>query len=212
VLTGGLPKRDRQVDKLADIKPNNILINYDEQPDGSVTIQDVKLSDLEDALLLEPDMAIKDAVLGNKLWRSPESWTGATQDHPSDVFSFGIVAIYVIEDRMAFYNGLSDEQVNGADDWWHILRRHISLFGTDAESFLGLVRHVCGEETGLWFDRFEDLINNFSEEEPRGPFARWMWLDEEFRDLVGKMTNLDPARRITAREALGHRWFTRRRD
>ncbi|KAH8767488.1 kinase-like domain-containing protein [Diaporthe sp. PMI_573] len=211
VLTGLAALHERGIFH-TDIKPNNILINYDEQPDGSVTIQDVKLSDLEDAVLLEPDMAIKGAVLGNKLWRSPESWTGATQEHPSDVFSFGIVAIYVIEDRMAFYNGLSDEQVNGTNAWWHILRRHISPFGTDVESFLGLVRHVCGEETGLWFDRLEDLINSFSEEEPRGPFARWMWLDEEFRDLVGKMTNLNPARRITAREALAHRWFTRTSD
>ena len=27
-------------------------------------------------------------------------------------------------------------------------------------------------------------------------------------DLVGKMANLDPTRRITAREALQHRWFS----
>ncbi|KAL1882845.1 hypothetical protein Daus18300_000483 [Diaporthe australafricana] len=204
-LTGLATLHDRGIFH-TDIKPNNILIDYKEQPDGSVMIQDVKLSDLEDAVLLEPDMAIKDAVLGNKLWRSPESWTGATQEHPSDVFSFGVVAIYVMANRMVFYSGLTDEQVNGDDAWWHILRRHLSVFGTDAESFLGLLRHV-GEDSP-WFDRFDDLVSSFNDQEPRQPFARWMYVDESFRDLVGKTTNLDPSRRITAREALGHRWLT----
>ena len=206
LTTIDLRKRDRKVNGLVDIKPNNILIDHKEQSDGSLVIQDVKLSDLEDAVLLGPDMAIEGAVLGNKLWRSPESWTGATQEHSSDVFSFGIVAIYVMVNRMVFYSGLTDEQVNGDDAWWHILRRHISLFGTDTESLQGLVRHV-GEDS-LWFDRFADLASSFSDKEPRTPFAGWMYLDESFRDLVGKMTNLDPARRITAQEALAHPWFT----
>lgn len=181
------------------------MINYLEESDGFV-IQDVKLSDLEDAVLLEPGTAIEGATLGNKLWRSPESWTGAVQEHPSDIFSFGIVAIYVMTKRMAFYDGLTDEQVNGDNAWWHILSRHVSLFGTDTESLRGLVRHV-GEDSP-WFDRFADMAGRFDGLEPRRPFAGWIFLEESFRDLVGKMTNLDQARRITAREALAHRWFT----
>ncbi|KAG6355558.1 hypothetical protein INS49_003520 [Diaporthe citri] len=204
-LTGLAALHDRRIFH-TDIKPNNILIDYEEQPDGkAVVIKDVKLSDLEDAVQLEPDTAIEGAVLGNKLWRSPESWTGAIQEPPSDIFSFGVVAIYVMVNRMVFYNGLTDEQVNGEDAWWHILRRHISIFGTDTESLQGLVRHI-GEDS-RWFGRFAELAESFGEQEPRRPFAGWMHVDESFRDLVGKMTNLDPARRITAREALAHRWF-----
>lgn len=155
---------------MADIKPNNILLNYKEEPDGQlVMIQDVKLSDLEDAVQLQPDTAVEGAVLGNKLWRSPESWTGAMKETPSDVFSFGVVAIYVMLNKMVFYNGLTDEQVNGDDAWWHILRRHISFFGTDTESLQGLVRYV-GED-GPWFDRFADLSSSFGKQEPRQPFA-----------------------------------------
>lgn len=178
-----------------------------------MVIKDVKLSDLEDAVHLKPDTAIEGAVLGNKLWRSPESWTGSTQAHPSDVFSFGVVAIYVMLNRMVFYSGLTDEQRNGDGAWWHILRRHIAVFGTDTESLRGLARHVCGGDGDgdgprPWLERFADLAESFGGQEPRRPFAGWMLVDESFRDLVGKMTNLDPARRITARGALAHPWFT----
>lgn len=202
------PKLDRSVEIPADIKPNNILVDYEEQLGGkAMVIKDVKLSDLEDAVQLEPDTAVEGAVLGNKLWRSPESWTGAMQEHPSDVFSFGVVAVYVMVKRMVFCSGLTDEQLNGDDAWWHILRRHISIFGTDTESLQGLARHVCRDGDGPWLERFGDLAESFGEQEPRRPFAGWMFVDESFRDLVGKMTNLDPARRITAREALDHPWF-----
>lgn len=196
------------IDKLSDVKPNNVLVDYEEKSDGSLVIQDVKLSDLEDAVVLEPGTAIIGPTLGNKLWRSPESWAGAQQELPSDVYSFGAVAVYVMVNTMIFYSGLTEDQVNGPDAWWHILRRHVSHFGTDAESFMGLVQHVCGEDDSPWSERFGELMDSFTDEEPRQPFARMMYLDESFRDLVGKMMNLDPARRITAREALAHPWFT----
>jgi serine/threonine protein kinase len=32
-------------------------------------------------------------------------------------------------------------------------------------------------------------------------------VEPEFRDLIVKMTNLDPTMRITARQALEHPWF-----
>lgn len=32
-------------------------------------------------------------------------------------------------------------------------------------------------------------------------------MEPEFRDLNGRMTSLDPRRRITARQALQHCWF-----
>ncbi|EEH03603.1 conserved hypothetical protein [Histoplasma capsulatum G186AR] len=50
-------------------------------------------------------------------------------------------------------------------------------------------------------------LNEFSPENPRKPFSMWEDVDEYFRDLITKMTSLDPARGITAREALGHPWF-----
>lgn len=46
--------QERHESDLIDVKPNNILLNYTESPDGSLDIGDVKLSDLEDAVLLPP--------------------------------------------------------------------------------------------------------------------------------------------------------------
>ena len=38
-------------------------------------------------------------------------------------------------------------------------------------------------------------------------FALWEGVDEDFKDLIGRMTNFDSRKRINASEALEHRWF-----
>lgn len=50
------------------------------------------------------------------------------------------------------------------------------------------------------------IAEGFNKEHPREPFAL-KDIESEFKDLVGKMTNIDPEGRITAHEALLHRWF-----
>jgi serine/threonine protein kinase len=52
----------------------------------------------------------------------------------------------------------------------------------------------------LWEDRAADYV-------PYMPFAQWTDLEPMFKDLVLRLTSLDPAKRPTAREALGHQWF-----
>lgn len=168
-------------------------------------IQQIKISDLEDSVLLLPGKNLKGCLCGNQLWRSPESWARARQNTPSDIFSFGIVSIYVMLNKMVFLDGLGEEELACEDAWRHILQRHVSYFATDEDSFRGLLRHVEHEDP--WFDRFAALAGDFNADKPRKPFAGWMYVDAEFRDLIGKMTNLDPARRITAREALEHPWM-----
>ena len=120
----------------------------------------------------------------------------------SDIYSFGIVIIYVMLDHMVFL--VNKEQRSGEDAWWYILRRHISYLG-DEDGFKGLLRHI-GEENPF-FDRLIALANDFTANQPRTPFSLCPDVDEDLRDLIGKMTSLDPKRRITARQALGHPWF-----
>lgn len=86
------------------------------------------------------------------------------------------------------------------------LHRQVSFFG-DREGLDGLVRNVDGEEAKrallecFWTDRVADY-------HPYRPFSEWPNVtDDEFKDLIRKMTSLDPKRRATAREALEHPWF-----
>ncbi|WQF84707.1 Putative protein kinase [Colletotrichum destructivum] len=190
-------------DVLADIKPNNILLDYDVAGDD-ITVRNVQVSDLEDAVVIPPGKNLKDCLRGNQLWRSPESWVRARQSTPSDIYSFGVVIIYVMLNEMVFR--ARDEELAAKDAWRHVLRRHISYFADDG-GIKGLLSHI-GEDNPF-FDRLIDLAAEFGASRPRSPFALWQYVDEELRDLIGKMTNFDPARRITAHEALEHPWFSK---
>ncbi|KAH6847197.1 kinase-like domain-containing protein [Chaetomium sp. MPI-CAGE-AT-0009] len=184
----------------SDIKPNNILLDYEETPNQEIKVHSVQISDLEDAVILKPGMNLRGCISGNQLWRSPEAWTRAKQNTPSDIYSFAIVAIYVMLGDMVFW---ADEAASsgGGEAWRPIFYRHISYFA-DEDGFQGLLKHI-GEKN----EYFERLIAVAGEVKPRKPFSLWENVDTDFRDLIVKMTNLDPAKRITAREALEHPWF-----
>ncbi|KAL3487324.1 kinase-like domain-containing protein [Aspergillus germanicus] len=166
-----------------DIKPNNILIDYDEGPGGKVNW-------------------LRGPLCGNALWRSPKSWCRSRQNQASDLYSFGITMIYAMVNEIVFR--VPDSQLNAADSWRHILFRHISYVG-DEEGVDGLLDHI-GEES-VFQQRLIDLVGAFGPENPRQPLETWSYLDPDLRDLIGKMTRLDPTKRITAKEALEHPWF-----
>ncbi|KAI1744531.1 kinase-like protein [Xylaria scruposa] len=187
-----------------DIKPDNILIDYEEGTAGNITIKSVQISDLEDGVIVPPGNHLRGLLCGNQLWRSPESWARSRQKQTSDVYSFAIVMIYVMTNEMVFF--VDDDQLNADDSWRYILRRHLSYFA-DRDGFNGLLQHI-GEENPF-YERIIAIANDFPPEIPLQPFESWEHVDPVFRDLVVKMTRLDPSLRITAREALDHPWFGR---
>ena len=86
------------------------------------------------------------------------------------------------------------------------LQRQVSFFG-DRDGLNGLMDHVADEEINcqvlgyLWDDRVADYHTY-------RPFSAWPNVtDDEFKDLIRRMTNLDPKKRTTASEALEHPWF-----
>ncbi|CZT53403.1 uncharacterized protein RSE6_14933 [Rhynchosporium secalis] len=79
----------------SDIKPDNILLDY-EVKDTAFHVKRVQIADLEDSVILPDGKHLKNTMCGNQLWRSPESWARAAQGISSDIFSFGIVSIYVM--------------------------------------------------------------------------------------------------------------------
>ncbi|PWY76675.1 hypothetical protein BO83DRAFT_462487, partial [Aspergillus eucalypticola CBS 122712] len=91
-----------------------------------------------------------------------------------------------------------DEQLNAADAWGYILRLHLSYFA-DVDGVEQFLEHI--REQNPLFDRILELIHTFGAENPRQPVECWGFLEPGLRDLVARMTYLDPRGRITAREA-----------
>lgn len=110
--------------------------------------------------------------------------------------------IYVMLNRMVFLP--PKEQLDSQHAWRHSLRRHISYFG-DEDNLNEFLQHIGTKNT--YFDGLVSISSSFGIDDPRRPFRLWQDVDPDFRDLVCEMTSLGPEQRITARQALEHRWF-----
>jgi serine/threonine protein kinase len=136
---------------------------------------------------------------------SPLPPTPSLSRQDTDEFPASVKAIYVWLDRMVFF---SDEANEAEDPSDMILRLHVSRFVDDLDDLDGFVEYTGGEQDAF-VQRFIGLLSTFSGEgKKRAPFSRWHPVDPQFKDLVSKMTCLNPLRRITAREALQHPWFS----
>lgn len=90
-----------------------------------------------------------------------------------------------------------------------VLERQLSYFG-DPEAFHGFLQYLHNATPeNPWIEIFQVVRSSFNAEYPREPFSLWQdeTIDEDFRDLIVKMANFNPEKRITAREALEHTWF-----
>lgn len=96
------------------------------------------------------------------------------------------------------------EQLDAPDSWRYILRKHISFFG-DTEGLRGLLKYLGNDNP--FGERIIEVAATFNSSDARQPISRWQFGDENFKDLLSKMTILDPTRMISAREALEHPWF-----
>ncbi|KAH9211828.1 putative calcium/calmodulin dependent protein kinase [Leptodontidium sp. 2 PMI_412] len=205
-LRGIAELHDQQTVHL-DIKPDNIMVDCSHTGQETV-VEQVQVADLENAAFLPKGRYTKGMLAGNDNWRSPEAHFKAELNKPTDVFSLGIVCIYALLGRVIF--GPDDDfqkhLVHGALPALIRLQRQVSYFG-DWEGVSGLLEHIVDDDINcqvlrmLWDERSEDYI-------PYKPFSEWPDVDDEaFKDLIGGLTNLDPTKRITARQALEHPWF-----
>lgn len=87
-----------------------------------------------------------------------------------------------------------------------VLERMISYFGPVPE---GLLEHINQDH---WCIALIQLSRSFNEANPAKPFSLWseqgfQHLDSHFKRLVGRMMDLDPAKRATVNELLKDPWW-----
>ncbi|KAF2142627.1 uncharacterized protein K452DRAFT_226940 [Aplosporella prunicola CBS 121167] len=184
-----------------DIKPNNILVAMKTEARGCA-VEKVQLADIEDAAYVPPGSDIIGKLVGNRMWRSPEAHANGPVNKPSDVFSFGIVCIYAILGRVIFAVG-KEELSDDVEPQAIIIERQISYFA-DMEGFNGLLEHLGNSQ---WRPIFQYIRSGFGRDNPREPITLWKDIDTDFKSLVAGLTNFDPKKRLTAAEALEHKWF-----
>ncbi|KJF60499.1 serine/threonine protein kinase [Coccidioides immitis RS] len=190
-----------------DIKANNILINWriEKEDPRKIVVDQVQLSDVEDAVHLHPGRSIIGKQLGNYMWRSPEAHARGPINKASDIFSFGVVCIYAMLKEAIF--SMDESQLpEGVEPLSVILERQLSYFA-NAESLNGFLAYLGDENP--WCNAFKTLWEGFNERNPRKPFSMCQDIDKDFRDLVCALMHFDPPKRITAETALKHSWFTR---
>ncbi|KAJ4355359.1 uncharacterized protein N0V89_003375 [Didymosphaeria variabile] len=185
-----------------DIKANNILIEWKDQ-DGEMAVEQVQVADIEDAAYVPKGSVIRGRQVGNWMWRSPEAHASADVHTPSDMFSFGLVCIYAMTKRVVL--AVDEEEIpEGIELLDIVLERQLSYF-SDLEGIDGLIQYLGNSP---WAQLIAMVAADFNADNPRRPFALWQDIDPEFKDLVVRMMNVDPTRRLTANEALAHKWFS----
>ena len=77
---------------LADVKPDNVLVNWDCDEEGNTMVTDAALGDFDIAFKSKNGKSRESPyAIGNAMWRSPEGQTGKGVTKASDMFSFGLV-------------------------------------------------------------------------------------------------------------------------
>ncbi|QVM12144.1 hypothetical protein D8B26_006779 [Coccidioides posadasii str. Silveira] len=101
--------------------------------------------------------------------------------------------------RVIFAVG-EDELDEDVDRLSIVIERQVSYFA-DEGGMSGFLKHL-GDNP--WVRVFEVIRDGFDKDHPRRPFSLWKGVDKDFKSA---MTNFDPKKRITAHEALAHKWF-----
>ncbi|GFG14569.1 hypothetical protein IFM61392_08523 [Aspergillus lentulus] len=192
-----------------DIKPDNVMVDCRKSHAGQLEIERVVLSDLDCALELEGKRLLN-ARIGNVMWRSPEGQIGKGIGKPSDVYSYGLLCLYVITGMETLHPDFNELREAGIEPELEILGRLITYFGPVPPE---LVEHVNDQRWGK-------LLIELSEataDDPDMRFNQWKEelfpnLDAETKRMISRMTKLNPAERATMSEILEDRWWSRDED
>ncbi|KAI4750516.1 hypothetical protein E4T52_16997 [Aureobasidium sp. EXF-3400] len=157
-------------------------------------LEKVVLGDIDCALKLTEENPLN-SFIGNFMWRSLEGQLGKEIGKHSEVFSFGLLCLYVITSTEWLHLDLNELDTNHEP--------LLTAFGPLPEA---VVSHVSDKdkETLLW-----DLWKAMEEEKLFDPFGSWQEqtfpnLTVEAKKLISDMTNPDPTQRLSMSEVLNN--------
>jgi serine/threonine protein kinase len=199
---------------LADVKPDNILVNWTCDREGNKRVTDVALGDFDIAFKSEGGEPRQTPyAIGNAMWRSPEGQTGRGVTKASDIFSFGLVVselcsssrihaklclqcIYALGGgQFLLLNDYQELAKSGISPEQEILVRHFSYFGPVTE---GLLKQVNSEDWCNALKGASEIAEEAVTEQPELRFEQWgEELGPEAQNMISGMTNPDPAARTT---------------
>ncbi|KAK3897156.1 kinase-like protein [Staphylotrichum tortipilum] len=196
-----------------DIKPQNILVNWTCDSNGTKTITDVALGDFWHAWFLGTQNPRESQYpIGSVKWRSPEAHVGKAMTKASDMYSFGLLCIYVLGygdalgpeyDEETFKSDTQLEMRALADT----TTLHFGYFGPVAEGFLEQV----DDEKCQWARAFKTSSNRADylvKVVPEMRFEVWGTdVSPEAQDMILGVTKSDPAARLTIGQVLAHPWW-----
>lgn len=209
---------------MADVKPDNILVNWDSDTEGIKTITDVALGDFDISFKSEGGKPRHTPyAVGNAMWRSPEGQTGSSMTKASDMFSFGLVVsescsnarmhaklclqcIYALGGgEFLILNNYSELVKHDVMPEQEIMVRHFCYFGLVPE---GLLKLVNSEDWCSALKAASRTAERAIKEQPELKFEWWgRDLGPEAMNMISGMTNLDPTARTTIDQVLLHEWW-----
>ncbi|KLU82947.1 serine/threonine protein kinase [Magnaporthiopsis poae ATCC 64411] len=191
-----------------DINPNNVLVDWTCNGHGDKTVTNTVVGGLSNTVKLEAGDLLDDSIpgmLGTPEWRSPEVAAANGMSMASDIYSFGLLMLYVLGAgdmlRKASPEGLvlnGGEMTLGYED--ELLIRHLVYFGPATEGLLKVLRE---EERCLAVKQMSDYSQREAELRPSLRFQSWgQGLGPEVHALISGMVKMDPAARLTIDQVL----------
>ncbi|RMZ85263.1 hypothetical protein DV738_g379, partial [Chaetothyriales sp. CBS 135597] len=184
-----------------DVKPNNILLDFDK--DGTKVVE-AKLSDCGDAWNIGHDINPKGEghIIGAAIFRSPEAMLQLRWATPTDIWSFGATLISLIWGKN--WHIFKPDKVSADHEEYavHVLIQQARFFGPFPLSYEDV---IDTEQNQI----LAGVLYYIEEHNLRKPFS--LVQDEEVtsedKEFICKIMQMDPRDRPTAKQLLADEWF-----